>query len=64
VVEKAGIPVAALISIGELKRLARLDEDRAERWHLLVMLREPFLGVPPEEIERGTEKTVAEARPI
>jgi prevent-host-death family protein len=62
VVEKAGIPVAALIPIEDLKRLTRLDEDRAERWRLLEMLREPFEGVPAEEIERETAKAVAEVR--
>jgi prevent-host-death family protein len=62
VVEKSGIPVAALISIDDLKRLVRLDEDRAERWRLLDLLREPFEGVSPEEIARETEKAVAEVR--
>jgi prevent-host-death family protein len=62
VVEKAGIPVAALISIDDLKRLKRLDEDREERWRLLDLLREPFQGVPPEEVERETAKAVAEVR--
>jgi prevent-host-death family protein len=30
-VEKAGIPVAALVSVEDLERLIRLDEQRAER---------------------------------
>jgi prevent-host-death family protein len=61
-IEKAGIPVAALVSIEDLERLARLDKERAERRQVLESMREPFRGVPAEEIERETEKAVAEVR--
>jgi prevent-host-death family protein len=61
-IEKAGIPVAALVSIEDLERLARLDKERAERRRVLESMREPFRGVPAEEIERETEKAVAEVR--
>ncbi len=61
-VEKAGIPVAALVSVRDLKRLARLDEQRDERWQVLKAMRAPFLGVPAEEIEREAAKAIAEVR--
>jgi prevent-host-death family protein len=61
-IEKAGIPVAALVSIEDLERLAQLDKERAERRRVLESMREPFRGVPAEEIERETEKAVAEVR--
>lgn len=61
-VEKAGIPVAALVSIQDLQRLAGLDEQRAERRRVLESMREPFRGGPAEEIERETAKAVAEVR--
>jgi prevent-host-death family protein len=61
-IEKAGIPVAALVSIEDLERLAQLDMERAERRRVLESMREPFRGVPAEEIERETEKAVAEVR--
>jgi prevent-host-death family protein len=61
-VEKAGIPVAALVSVQDLQRLAQLDEQRAERRRVLESMREPFRGVPAEEIERETAKAVAEVR--
>ena len=61
-VEKAGIPVAALVSAEDLKQLARLDAQRAERRRVVAALREPFRGVPPEEIERETAQAVAEVR--
>ncbi len=62
VVEKAGIPVAALVSIEDLARLKRLDEERAERWRVLEAMRAPFRGIPFEEIERETAKAIAEIR--
>lgn len=61
-VEKAGIPVAALVSVQDLQRLAQLDEERAERRRVLESMREPFRGVPAEEIECETAKAVAEVR--
>jgi prevent-host-death family protein len=61
-VEKAGIPVAALVSVQDLQRLAQLDDERAERRRVLESMREPFRGVPAEEIEREMAKAVAEVR--
>jgi prevent-host-death family protein len=61
-VEKAGIPVAALVSAEDLKQLARLDAQRAERRRVIAAMREPFRGVPPEEIARETAAAVAEVR--
>jgi len=61
-IEKAGIPVAALVSIEDLERLAQLEKERAERRRVLESMREPFRGVPAEEIERESEKAVAEVR--
>lgn len=61
-VEKAGIPVAALVSTEDLKQLARLDAQRAERRRLVEAMREPFPGVPPEELEREAERAIAAVR--
>ena len=61
-VEKAGIPVAALVPVRDLQQLVQLDEQRAERRQVLESVREPFRGVPAEEIERDTAKAVAEVR--
>jgi prevent-host-death family protein len=61
-IEKAGIPVAGLVSMQDLQRLARLDEQRAERRQVLESMREPFRGVSAEEIERETAEAVAEVR--
>ena len=61
-IEKGGVPTAALVSLGDLERLVQLDDERAERWRLLESMREPFRGVPPEEIEREAAKAIAEVR--
>ena len=61
-IEKSGIPVAALVSLQDLERLARLDEQRDERRQILATLRAPFRGVPTEEIEREAAKAIGEVR--
>src|SRR3712207_1416223 len=61
-VEKAGIPVAALVSAEDLKQLARLDAERAERRRVVEAMREPFRGVPAEEIEQAVANAVAEVK--
>jgi prevent-host-death family protein len=62
VVEESGIPVAAIVSAEDLERLDRLDRERAERFKVIDDMRAAFKGVPPEEIEREAERSVAEAR--
>lgn len=62
VVEKSGIPVAALVSTEDLRRLDRLDAQDREAREVLAAMRVPFRGVSPEEIERETERAIAEVR--
>jgi prevent-host-death family protein len=61
-VEQAGAPLAAIVSTEDFNRLARLDADRARHRQLLARLREPFTGVPPEQIERDVVELVREVR--
>lgn len=61
-VEKSGIPVAAVISVDDLERFKRLEEARAERFKALDAMRDAFKDVPAEEIEREVQKAVDEAR--
>ena len=62
IVEKSGIPVAAIISAEDLGRLNRLEEERAERFEALDESWKAFEGVPEEEIEREVAKAVTAAR--
>jgi prevent-host-death family protein len=61
-VEKAGIPVAALVSPGDLKRLAQLDEQDRRAREVLEAMRAPFRGVSPEEIQQEADKALAQVR--
>src|SRR5215210_5173033 len=61
-VEKSGIPVAALVSADDLKRLDELDALDREAWDVVASMRAPFRGEPVDEIERETERIVAENR--
>ena len=51
-VEKSGIPVAAIISVDDLTRFVQLEREREERFAVIDRMREAFKDVPPEEIER------------
>lgn len=61
-VEKSGIPVAAIVSVEDLKRLNQLDEEDRHAWDVLAAMREPFLDTSPDEIEREAARALAEAR--
>ena len=62
VLEKAGIPVAALVSAEDLERLRRYDAERAADFAVIDRMRTAFQDVPDEELEREIAKAVAEAR--
>jgi prevent-host-death family protein len=62
IVEKNGLPVAAIVPAKDLRHLKRVDADIAERKRVLEMMRAPFRGVPAEEIEREAERAWAEVR--
>lgn len=61
-VARSGTPIAALVSVEELARLDRFDRERAERQAALEAMRAPFRDVPPEEIERETDRIIADLR--
>jgi prevent-host-death family protein len=62
VVEKSGIPVAAIISAQDFKRLARLEAERNRDFAILDEMREAFKDVPVEEIEREVARALSEVR--
>ena len=62
VVEKSGIPVAGLVSADDLRRLDRLDRERAERFRALDEFAAGFADQSPEAIERETAQALAEVR--
>jgi prevent-host-death family protein len=62
IVEKSGIPVAAIISAEELERFNRLEEQRRQRFQILEEIGQAFKDEPPDEIEREVAKAIAEVR--
>lgn len=62
ILEEHGEPLAVLVSTEDLRRLRRLDEQMSRRRQLLQDMREPFRNVPPEEIERETDRILDEIR--
>jgi prevent-host-death family protein len=65
VVEKNGIPVAAIISAEDLRLLDRLEareRERAERFATLDEVREALRDAPDDELEREVTKALESAR--
>jgi hypothetical protein len=61
-VEKSGIPVAAIISAEDFKRLALLEAERNNDFAILDEMREAFKDVPGEEIEREVARAINQVR--
>ncbi|MDQ2653244.1 MAG: type II toxin-antitoxin system Phd/YefM family antitoxin [Chloroflexota bacterium] len=62
IVEDHGEPVAAIISIEDWRRFARLEAEREKRFAVLDQARAAFAGVPAEEIEEAAIQAIARVR--
>ena len=62
IIEKSGVPVAAVVPLTVLDRDRRWVAERAERIALLERMRRPFRDVPTEEIETQVRKAIASVR--
>ena len=62
IVEQSRVPVAAIVSPDDLRRLARLDAERAGRFEAMARFSDAFADVPDEELERELAKAQAEVR--
>lgn len=62
IIEKSGIPVAAVVSLEDVRKLDQLQKNREEMFKVIDEMRAAFAGVPPEETEQMADQTVAEAR--
>lgn len=62
VVEKSGIPVAAVISAEDLERFTKLEEQREHNFSILDEIGEKFKDVSAQEIEKEVGKALAQVR--
>lgn len=62
VVEKSGVPVAAIVSTEDLARMVAFEKQREQRFKILDEIGEAFKDVPLEELEQEVTRAVAEAR--
>lgn len=62
VVEKSGIPVAAIVSAQDLEQLRRLEEERAERFKVVEEIWARNLDKDPEEVERDVAEEIEAMR--
>jgi prevent-host-death family protein len=61
-VEKSGIPVAAIIPAKDLQLLTRLEAERERDFAILDEIGEAFKDVSPEEIEREVKRAITQVR--
>jgi hypothetical protein len=60
--EKAGIPVPALVSAEDLPRLQQFDREREARTRAIERFSQAFADVPPVEAEAEVARIIAERR--
>lgn len=61
-VQKSGIPVAAIVSAQDLEQLQRLEAERERDFAILDEIGEAFKNVPPDELEREVARALTQAR--
>lgn len=62
IVEKNGLPVAAIVSLFALNRLERYEQRQSQRLRILEEVGELFQDVSDEELEREMTNAVRQAR--
>lgn len=62
VIEKSGIPVAAVISAEDLEKFVQMEEQRMEKFQVLDKIRENFKEVPASEVEDEIVKALSQVR--
>jgi len=62
VVEKSGIPVAALISAEDLERLTKFEKQRAERFKVLDEIGEAFKNVSQKKLFSEVADAISQVR--
>ena len=61
-IEKAGIPVAGIVSADDLRRLDRLDREWEEGTRAIERFGAAFEDIPTEELEAAISRIIADIR--
>lgn len=62
IVEKNGAPAVGLVTMQDVRRLRKQDDEVVARRALLDDFKALFEGIPDDELERETEKAIEEVR--
>lgn len=62
IIEKSGIPVAALVSAEDAARLEEFERQREQDFAALSKMQEKFADVPVKDHEREVARAVRQAR--
>ena len=62
VVEKSGIPVAAVISAEDLDRLTKLENQRAQRFKVLDEMGQVFQDIPAKQLLSKVSEAINQVR--
>jgi class 3 adenylate cyclase len=61
-VEREGVPVAAVVSFEDLVQLQRLAEQRQRGFDAMTRISQSFADVPVEDLEGEVAKVIAQVR--
>jgi prevent-host-death family protein len=62
VIEKSGLPIAAIISADEYRRFVQMDAAREARFAAMGRISDAFAEVPLDELEAEVDRAVARVR--
>lgn len=62
IVERSGVPIAVLVSLEDLERIKRMEQQREQAFAIVDEVRGAFKDVTTEEIEREAVRALGEAR--
>jgi len=60
IIEEAGTPVGAIVSMDDVRRLEELDREWDEIEDVFRRTQSGFEGIPPDEIEQEIDRAIAE----
>ncbi len=62
VIEKSGLPVAAIVPLEEYRRFAEREAEREARFEAIARISDAFADVPVDELERQVAIALQEVR--